>query len=366
MKKFLASLLTAFFFTNFTNAADVYVLDPNHTSVTWFAGHFGFSNTSGKFSDIQGTINLDEKDPQQSSVEVTIKTASLATGLAKFDEHLKSRDFFDVATFPTAKFTSTSVAPIGKNAAKVKGKLTLLNVSKLVTLDVKLNKKGLNLINQKQTIGFSASTIIKRSDFGMKFGLPGISDNVKLIIEAEGNFDSAKSSPEASSVMPAWKIIPEQSKIEFEAKQDSSSIKGSFEKFSGNIIFHPYRTNESKVEIEVDMSSINTSFAEALENLQSAAWLAVAAFPKANFQASQFIPINKNGFRALGKLTIKGKTVPINLDFTLDKFSEKFAHATGKTTIKRSDFGIGNRDVKKANGVKDDVIISFTIAADRM
>jgi polyisoprenoid-binding protein YceI len=363
MKKFLSKFIATFFFINFANAADIYKLDPSHTSVLWSAGHFGFSNPSGKFSNIEGTISIDENDPQKSSVDVMIKMDSLTTGLTKFDEHLKGRDFFDITNFPSAKFSSTSVMSIGKNAVRVAGNLTLLGITKLVTFDAKLNKKGLNPITQRKTVGFSGSGIIKRSDFKMNFGLPGISDNIKLTIEAEGIFDATNSS---SATVPQWKIIPETSKIAFEATQNNASITGSFKKFDGTIFFHPYHTLESKVEIEVDTTSVETSFAEAMETLQDSTWLAVKTFPKAIFRANKFIPMNKNSFRSIGTLTIKDKTVPINLDFTLDEFTKTTAKATGMTTIKRSAFGIGNVDVKKANGVENEVVITFTINAEKI
>lgn len=363
MKKFFIIFGVIFFLNELSNAADVYKLDPSHTSVLWSAGHFGFSNPSGKFSGIEGTITIDENNPQQSSADVAINMNSLVTGLTKFDEHLKSRDFFDVANFPTAKFTSTSVMSIGKNMVRITGNLTLLNIKKLITFNVKLNKKGLNPITQKQTVGFSGSGVIKRSDFKMNFGLPGISDEIKLTIEAEGILDKTNS---AAAVIPQWKIIPETSKIEFKATQNKASITGSFKKFDGTIFFHPYHNDDSKVEIVVDTTSVDTSFTEALETLRDNPWLAVKTFPKATFRADQFVPMSKNSFRSIGTLTIKDKTAPINLDFTLDEFTKTTAKATGKATVKRSDFGIGNRDVQKANGVENEVIITFTVNAERI
>jgi len=186
MKKFL-TIFTAVFFAASAQAAETYKFDPNHTNIKWSANHFGFSNPDGKFNEVEGSLVLDEKNPEKSSLDVTVKISSLNTGLPKFDKHLKSADFFDESKFPTAKFVSTSIKKSGKNSAKVTGNLTLHGVTKPVILEVKLNKIGVNSFTQAKTAGFSATTTIKRSDFGMDYGIPGISDEVKLAIEAELN-----------------------------------------------------------------------------------------------------------------------------------------------------------------------------------
>jgi len=173
------------FFTLSAQAADVYTLDPMHTYVAWRINHFGFSNPSGKWM-ANGTLTLDDKKPQDSKVSVTIQTANVVTGIAQLDEHLQGKLFFDVAEFPTATFVSNKIDIKGKNKALVHGILTLRGISKPVTLDVTLNKMGVNPITNKNAVGFSATAQIKRSDFGMTTLLPGLSDDVKLNIEAEG------------------------------------------------------------------------------------------------------------------------------------------------------------------------------------
>src|SRR5438874_2231724 len=103
-------------------ALETYKLDKPHTSVIWHANHFGFSNPSGKWY-ADGTLLLDEANPQNSKLDVFIDLASLNTGMTKFDEHLKSTDFFDVKQFPTATFTSNKIMMTGKDSAKVSGML---------------------------------------------------------------------------------------------------------------------------------------------------------------------------------------------------------------------------------------------------
>lgn len=187
----LAALCTLFLMPGFAQA-QTYKLDPVHTSVIWNAGHFGFSAPHGIFSNIEGTLVLDEATPENSTVEATVPIAMIATGIEKFDDHLKGNDFFKVDQFPTSTFKSTSVEKTGDKTAKMTGDLTLLGVTKPVTLDVTFNKKGENPFSKMQTIGFTATGSIKRSDFGMTYALPGVSDDVALRIEAEAFIEPAK------------------------------------------------------------------------------------------------------------------------------------------------------------------------------
>lgn len=168
-------------------AQEEFILDPSHTSIVWSANHFGFSNPNGKFATVEGMLTLDEAKPENSKVSVTITTGSTLSGVPKLDEHMKTADFFDTAKFPTATFVSNKVDVTGKDTAKVHGDLTLRGVTKPVVLDVKLNKIGEHPMSKKKTVGFSASTVVKRSDFGMAFGIPAVSDEVKIAIETEAN-----------------------------------------------------------------------------------------------------------------------------------------------------------------------------------
>lgn len=188
---FSAAALALFFAPTAGRAApETYQLDPAHTSVVWKAGHFGFSNPHGLFSMIEGTIIFDESAPEKSSINATVNTGNLFTGNQKFDDHLKSKDFFNIGEFPKATFVSNHIEITGEKTAAVTGNLTMIGITKPVTLNVTYNKKGENVISKKPTIGFSATGVIKRSDFGMVFGTPGIPDSVEIAIEAEANRDS--------------------------------------------------------------------------------------------------------------------------------------------------------------------------------
>ncbi len=166
-------------------APETYQLDPTHSYVLWHISHFDFSNPSGKWLVSKGTLILDKDKPQNSKVDVTIQVADMITGIPELDKHLQSAAFFDVAKFPLATFVSNKVTLSGRNQAKVEGILTVHGVSKPITLNVKLNKMGINPISNKEAVGFTASTTLKRSDFGISTLLPGLGDEVKIDIEAE-------------------------------------------------------------------------------------------------------------------------------------------------------------------------------------
>lgn len=172
------------FFILSAQAATTYILDPQHSYVMWHISHFDFSNPSGKWF-VQGTLVFDKDHPENSKVKATINVADFVTGIPELDKHLKGKSFFDVAKFPTATFVSNKVVVTGKNSAKVTGLLTIHGISKPVTLNVTLNKEGMSVISNKETVGFTASTILKRSDFGITTLLPGLGDAVKIDIEVE-------------------------------------------------------------------------------------------------------------------------------------------------------------------------------------
>ncbi len=182
MKKLLLFVLFLFSFNVY--AAEKYIFDSSHSYVEWQINHFGFSHPTGKWY-ADGSINLDEKNPEKSTVEATIKVGDIITGIPKLDEHLKGADFFDVEKFATATFVSKKVVVTGKKTARVSGILTLHGVSKPVTLNVTLNKLGESPITHKKTVGFMATTIINRSAFGIDKYVPGLSDEVLIHIETE-------------------------------------------------------------------------------------------------------------------------------------------------------------------------------------
>jgi polyisoprenoid-binding protein YceI len=165
-------------------AADSYTIDPNHTFPNFTINHLGFSTMHGRFDKTSGAITLD-RAAKSGSVEVSIETASVSTGFAKRDDHLKSPDFFNAAEFPSITFKSTAIHFKGDTPASVDGNLTISGVTKPVTLTIDAFNCGANPMNKKEECGAAASTQIKRSDFGVKYGVPNIGDDVKLEFEIE-------------------------------------------------------------------------------------------------------------------------------------------------------------------------------------
>lgn len=166
-------------------AADQFDIDPAHTNIAFMINHLGYSMTLGRFGEFDIALTFDQSQVDNSKLDVTVMTDSLSTFHEKRDEHLRSPDFFNTAEFPEMTFSSTSIEQTGDNTGRVTGDLTLLGVTKPVILDVTFNKAAPHPFNKKMTVGFSARGMLKRSDFGMAYGLPAVGDEVQLIIEAE-------------------------------------------------------------------------------------------------------------------------------------------------------------------------------------
>ena len=174
-------------------AAGTYKLDPTHTDVLVQWSHMGFSNPSAHFGNADGTLVYDAADVSKSSVEVTLPLSGLNTFTAKFDEHIRSADFFDAAKFPTATFKSTKVEAAGTNKLTVTGDLTVKGITKPVVLDVTVNGAGEHPMAKVPSVGFDATTTIKRSDFGVGAYAPNVSDevNIRITTEATGEKPAA-------------------------------------------------------------------------------------------------------------------------------------------------------------------------------
>lgn len=165
--------------------AGTYQVDPSHTQVTWQVNHMGFSMLEGQLGAQSGSITLDPARPAGTKVDVTFAIDDgLSVTAAPFGKHLRSKEFFDVATYPTARFVSTSVVRKGASAATMTGNLTLKGVTKPVTLDVTFVGAGANPMSKKLNVGFVARGTISRSDFGLGYAAPVVSDTVQLRINA--------------------------------------------------------------------------------------------------------------------------------------------------------------------------------------
>jgi len=169
-------------------AADSYTMDPQHTYANFTISHLGFSIMHGRFEKSSGKLTLD-RAAKQGVVDIAIESASVSTGFGKRDDHLKSPDFFNAAEFPSITYKSSAVKFKGDVPASVEGNLTMLGVTKPVTLTIDAFKCGAHPMTKKELCGAAASAQIKRSDFGIKFGLPAIGDDVKLDFEVEAYKD---------------------------------------------------------------------------------------------------------------------------------------------------------------------------------
>jgi polyisoprenoid-binding protein YceI len=168
-------------------SAGTYKTDPGHTLIGWRVSHFGFNDYFGIFGDVTGTLDIDPANPNAAKVDITIPVGKVTTASAGLTGHLLragkdggKADFFGPAP-ADAKFVSTKVEASGMTA-KITGDLTLNGVTKPVVLDAKFSGAGNNPFNKKATVGFHATTTIKRSEFGVSYAVPVISDDVALDI----------------------------------------------------------------------------------------------------------------------------------------------------------------------------------------
>jgi polyisoprenoid-binding protein YceI len=163
-----------------------WVSDPNHSEVDFTITHMSISKVHGRFGNVNATIQYDPADVTGSSVKVTIDVATVDTGVQPRDNDLKSPNYFDVANFPTATFTSTGVARNG-NKLTVTGNLTLHGVTKPVVLDVEGPNGPAQGMDHKPHVGFSATATISRLAFGIgsKTPLMLLGDEVTLTIEID-------------------------------------------------------------------------------------------------------------------------------------------------------------------------------------
>ena len=156
-----------------------------HAFVEFKINHLGVSWLKGRFNDFDGTFVYDEASPEKSSVQVTIKTASIDSNHGERDKHLRGSDFLDVKKFPEAKFVSTKVESTGKGTAKIHGDLTLHGVTKAITIDAVEIGGGKDPWGGFRR-GFEGKVTLTLADFGINYNLGPASKNVEMILNIEG------------------------------------------------------------------------------------------------------------------------------------------------------------------------------------
>ncbi len=193
LSRIAAGVATALLPLSVVSAPESFTIDPIHTFPHFTVGHLGMSQMYGRFDKSSGKMTVDTA-AKSGTVEITMETASVNTAdneragrPRSRDEHLRSPDFFNAQEFPRMTFKGKTTRWDGDSPAEVAGELTLLGVSKPLTLKVDFWKCGPDPRTQGKRFmcGANASGAIKRSDFGMKFAIPGVSDEIRLLIQME-------------------------------------------------------------------------------------------------------------------------------------------------------------------------------------
>ena len=190
MKHLLTGILasSALVFSATSTAKPVeYEFDTVHSQILFKVDHLGFSHSYGKFPTFRGELTFDQDDWSNSSTTVEVKAGSINLENKKWNDHMKSADFFDVEKYSKMTFKSTKLKKTGDNTGVLHGELTILDTTKPITLDLTLNKAGIHPMSEQQHVGFSATGKIKRSEWGMTYGVPAVGDDVEIIIEVEAS-----------------------------------------------------------------------------------------------------------------------------------------------------------------------------------
>lgn len=197
MNKLTRTLIIALIATTSTAAiAETYELDTAHSTIEFGVKHLGISNVKGSFRKYSGTIEYDPAKPEETKVSAEIDTGSIDTANTKRDDHVKSKDFLNTSLFPKIKFQSTEVKQNDDKTLSVTGNLTMLNITKPITLTVsELAGPGLNPLDKKNHVGALVTGKLNRQDFGVTWnggGMTGVAgeaavgDEIKLSFEIDG------------------------------------------------------------------------------------------------------------------------------------------------------------------------------------
>jgi polyisoprenoid-binding protein YceI len=175
-----------------TADAATYTFVKDYTSVRFSWSHLGLSRQSARVMDVEGTVEFEPSQPEASRVDVLMKASSLRSGVPAFDDLLKSVEYFDARQYPTIRFRSTSARRMSDRTGELTGELTVMGITKPVTLYVVWNFSGEHPLatvnpNYKDVFvaGFSATGVLRRSDWGLTRAVPLVSDEIELTIETE-------------------------------------------------------------------------------------------------------------------------------------------------------------------------------------
>ncbi len=167
----------------------------------------------------------------------------------------------------------------------------------------------------------------------------------------------------AATEAPLLSPLPEQSHIAFTATQNDAPVTGEFSRFTLTIRFDEHNLEGSLVTADIDLASVQTGYAEIADNLRGDDWFNVTQFPKARFESTHFTHKGDNHYEVVGTLSLHGHQLPVTLPFTLTKTPAGVLHVEGETTIKRSDFAIGQGEWATSSVIGDEVKITIIAAA---
>ena len=186
MKKILLAMVTVAACAGALAQPSVYKIDPSHTKAIWEAKHFGTSTNRGQWDKTDGEITLD-KTAKSGKVDVTIDMASINTGIAPFNNHLKGPDFFDVVNHPTARFVGNQLKFEGDKVIEVAGNMTIRGKTNPAVLKATLYNCYENLRLKREVCGGDFETVIKRSTYDINWGIAEkfTSDDIKVSIQVE-------------------------------------------------------------------------------------------------------------------------------------------------------------------------------------
>lgn len=169
-----------------------YTFDKVHSQIQFHVSHLGFSMSEGEFHDWDGSFRFDPEDWSTATVDVTIKVDSLDMDNAGWNRVMLGKKYFNAKAHPTMRFVGTQLRQIDAKRGSLLGELTLLGVTRPVTLEVSFNRVGVHPYSGLNVAGFSASTVIQRSDFGMPEAIPDVGDEVRISLEIEGTRSATK------------------------------------------------------------------------------------------------------------------------------------------------------------------------------
>jgi len=162
-----------------------YTFDVVHSRVAFYVNHLGFSNSLGQFKVGDGAFEFDADDWSKSTVGVAIPVSSLELGDAKWNTHISSPDFLDAAQYPQIRFKSSRLEKTDATHGKLYGELTIHGVTRPAVLDLRVNRIGEHPMRRAQAAGFTATTTVRRSEFGVAAYVPAVADEVEVRIEIE-------------------------------------------------------------------------------------------------------------------------------------------------------------------------------------